>query len=843
MRAAPMEQDLESPRLLVPDRPPTVPCAHCGLETRTNDPGTWFSGRTEDSRNSELAFCCHGCMGAYALIHELGLDDFYSLRNRTASEVAPVRSPRANEMLSDLEAAGVSIERFADGLCRVRLAVDGLHCAACSWLIEKMPPTMPGLKSAQVRMSDRTLELIYDPKVVTPAAVGNRLSRLGYSLSPIDASDDSQHGDRALQREHWMGMATAFFLAANSMWIGISLYAGESTGMAESHAQFLRWVGALLGLLSALGPGRIFFRSAWESLRARVPHVDVPVALGLAVGTVGSLVGAAAGRGHVYFDSLASLVFLLRVGRYIQFRAQYRTGISIAKLLKTNYAAAVRIQSDGTRQTVPGYRLNEGDCVEVLPGQAVPADGVIVDGTSMLQTAFITGESRPVAVSVGTEVVGGSANLRSPLRLRVTAAGEKSRVGRLTEMVRQATAQRTPLIQLADRIGGIFVVVVLGLAFATFAVWCWLANAATATEHTIALLTIACPCALALAAPLVVTMALGRAAKEQIWIRDGNCLERLAKPGILWFDKTGTLTFGDLQVLEWQGSDELLRRVAALETHSDHPAARAITDHMRVADPQWSPSQHGVENVQQTYGEGIRGIVDGQVIAVGILEIGELPQPFLVNSSRWSACQSLTVQVDGVTQGTLSLGDRERPNAVEALTQLCERGWRIGLLSGDRTSVVDAVGEHLKQSGIPLVACHGNRSPEDKLQQILTSCREYPTTVMVGDGINDAAALAAADVGIAIRGSGEMCLRNAPIYIPNNQLDSIVRLVDASRKTVQGIHRCFAASLLYNTITISLAVTGWIHPLIAALFMPLSGITVLAMALLAKTFPTKKEVR
>jgi Cu2+-exporting ATPase len=809
-------------------RPWSQPCAHCGLATRMDDPAALMD-------TSSHVFCCHGCMGAYALIHECGLQDFYALRDQSHSETSPVKSVRKQHLLHDLEAAGVPVEAFSDGLCRVQLSVDGLHCAACTWLIEKMPGTVPGLKSARVRMSDATLDMVYDPQVTSPAKVAERLGRLGYVLSPIDSHDDCEAADRSLQRDHWIGMATSFFLAANAMWIGISLYAGEASGMDPSHAMFLRWMGALLGLLSAIGPGRIFFSSAWTSLRAGVPHVDIPVALGLAVGTAGSLFGAALGEGHIYFDSLVSLVFLLRVGRYIQFRAQYRAGLSLTRLLRSHHEIAVRLESDGSKVTIPAHRVRVDDVVEVLPGQSLPVDGIVIDGDSLLQTAWITGESRPVPVSAGMGWVGGAQNLQSPLLIRVTAAGDQSRIGRLREMVRQATAQRTPMTQLADRVGAIFVMIVLALAIGAFAVWSWIASPAVAAGHTVALLTIACPCALALAAPLVITVALGRAAREQIWIRDGNALERLAHPGILWFDKTGTLTLGDLSVVSWDGAADDLKRVAALESRSDHPAARAIVAFASQQDPTWHPSHYRVENVVQSYSKGIQGTVDGLHYELGGSRNWE-QNPMQDSESDAPVCQSIDIVCNGVRHGTLQLGDRERPGAIDSLKSLSQRGWKIGLLSGDRANVVEALAIRLKGAGLPLVSVKSEQGPEQKMETILDSRRMYRTTVMVGDGINDAAALSTADVGIAIRGPGEVSLRHAPIFIPGNQLQSIVRLVDASKSVVRGIHACFAASLLYNTITITLAISGWIHPLIAALFMPLSGITVLTMALLVRTF-------
>ncbi|MFY7874647.1 MAG: heavy metal translocating P-type ATPase metal-binding domain-containing protein, partial [Pirellula sp.] len=270
------------------------PCAHCGQPTFAAD---------KESR----VFCCNGCMGAYAMIHELGLEDFYALRRDSKPSLSVARNDRI-AILNNLEAAGVAVHRFPDGLCSVRLAIDGVHCGACTWLIERVQPTIHGLKSAQVRMSDSTIELIYDPSQTNPASVSHRLSRIGYALSPWIANEEDERGFLEKQRWHWTGIATAAFLAANAMWIGVALYAGESTGMTSTQATFLRWIGTSLAILATVFPGRIFFQTAWQSIRTRTPHVDVPIALSLLMGAVGSLVGTISGQGHVYFDSLASLI-------------------------------------------------------------------------------------------------------------------------------------------------------------------------------------------------------------------------------------------------------------------------------------------------------------------------------------------------------------------------------------------------------------------------------------------------------------------------------------------------------------------------------------------------------
>jgi Cu2+-exporting ATPase len=649
--------------------------------------------------------------------------------------------------------------------------------------------------------------------------------------------------DRILRQQHWFWIAVAFFIAANAMWIAISLYSGEATGMDTEHERFLRWIGASLGLLAAIFPGRVFFHSAWQSLKSRVPHVDVPVAIGLLVGTVGSLVGAVTGRGQVYFDSLASLVLLLRIGRYIQFRAQSRSGMSIAKLLRFHEIQAVRISDEGEKQSVPAKRLKTGDRVEVRVGCMVPTDGVISKGITQLQTAFITGESRPQRAGIGDEVTGGSLNLRSPIEITVTRTAREGRLGQISGMVQQATAERTPLIQLANKVGRIFVWVVLALASSTFLVWWFVQGSSVAIERTVSLLTIACPCALALAAPLVITVAIGRAAKERIWIRDGDSLELLSKPGVICMDKTGTLTFGDLRVMDWDGPSDLLPIIEAIESRSNHPVALAIVDYCRsLSDRRGAKldeNLHFVSEIREDLGQGIGATVDGKQVFIG--KPRNDPNRSYPHSSDLNApdvARKVSVHIDGELQGTFSLGDRQRPGVQECLKGLQIHGWRLAILSGDDSPQVDELCDTLRSADIEIEECLGGLSPEQKLARLNRFRNQGVTTVMVGDGINDAICLATADVGIAVRGPSEIALKNAPIYIGENHLESLPRLLDAAKNTVSAIHRCFAASLLYNCITIGLAATGYIHPLVAAIFMPISGITVLVMAWSARTFPT-----
>ena len=572
------------------------------------------------------------------------------------------------------------------------------------------------------------------------------------------------------------------------------------------------------------------------------------------------MAGAASGIGHIYFDSLASLILLLRVGRYIQFRAQYQTSHWVSQLLRMNSVIATRIEVDGSSKVIPAHRLQMGDHVLIQPGQAIPADGIVLEdyqsrmsdnarvrSTNMrlIDMSLLNGESTPVAVKAGDTVFGGTTNLSERLLISVTSVGETSRVGRLMAVIRNATTHRTPWIMAADRVSKWFITLVLFLAVGTWGVWTVIAGPAIATQYTMALLTISCPCALALAAPLVLTVALGRGARKHIWIRDGNCLERLATPGMIWMDKTGTLTYGRLIVSQWHGDKRWLAYAAAVEETVSTPISTAICE-FASGDFDVLPDTALLRATSTRYvsGKGVGAIVSGDPVILGNEVF--LRDNAIALSTEWLRLQSKYLEknlsvvwlaVRGTVVGMFGIGDSLRNEAVESIRALTDRGWRVGILSGDRQEIVDRLAGELENAGIELMASLGNQTPEDKLEVVRRSQLENRgTCVMVGDGVNDAAAIAMADVGIAIRVGFNHALVAAPVYLANQRLSSVVELIDASKSVVLGIRRCFVMSFVYNSIAIGLAMTGWIHPLVAAILMPISGLTVLAMAIATSSF-------
>jgi Cu2+-exporting ATPase len=477
--------------------------------------------------------------------------------------------------------------------------------------------------------------------------------------------------------------------------------------------------------------------------------------------------------------------------------------------------------------------LVPGQVVEVRAGDSLPADGVVESGVSSLNVSLLTGESRPVSVRAGDAVYAGTLNVSSPLRVRVNTAAEQSRVARLVRQVEESAQRRAPVVLLADRLAGWFTAAVLALAAVVYGVWLRI-DPAQAMDNAIALLIVTCPCALALATPLAVTAATGRAARRGIFIKGGEVLEQMAQPARLLLDKTGTITEGAMSLVRFDGPDWVKPWIVALESESTHPIAAAFRDGLGV---QLVPA---VEESEHVMGGGIVGRVAGRRIAIGTPELvlGRLRESLPGRGTHvfqpdeaLAALTPVLVSVDGELVARAWFGDAIRRDAADAVAALRRDGWDVGILSGDAQPVVDAVA-----AGVGIERGRGGASPEDKLA-VVEGARRSGRVVMVGDGVNDAAAIAAASVGIGVHGGAEASLAVADAYLTRPGLASLVELTIGARRTMRIIRRGIAFSLAYNVAGVALAATGVINPLIAAVLMPASSLTVLLTAWRGETFP------
>jgi P-type Cu2+ transporter len=817
---------------------PVVSCKHCGLAVP--------QGMLVPQQ--EFQFCCYGCQTAHQLITSSGLDAFYLMVD-SSNEAQSLRGRQGEQNFVPLDDPSF-LTRFArplpDGGLEIRMALDGIHCAACVWLIEKLPTLVSGVTMAQVNWSRATIRLQWNPQQTSLSIIARSLYRLGYTAHPIRLSEKAIRRQYE-NRQHLARIGMAGAAAGNNMLIGAALYLGLFATMEASFVSLFRWLSCLIGLASLLGPGRIFLRGGWIALRTRTPHMDLPIAVGLLAGTINGLINTIRGSGEIYFDSLSVLIFLLLIGRWIQFHQQNRAADAVELLYRLTPQRARKLIGDQVNEVLV-EEIQVGDQLEIRPGDLIATDAQIVEGQSAIDESILSGESKPITKQRGDPVSAGTRNISQRLVVRATAVGEETRISKIVELVEQAASQKPQIVQWANRIGGYFVVVILLLALLTFAFW-YPVDAESAVDHAIALLVIACPCALAMATPLAISVALGKLAKRQIMVKSGDVMQSLSKPGMIWLDKTGTLTEGQMRVIQWYGDANWIATVAAIEQKFTHPVALALVRHAQensapfssIPISDWMAHSNGVEAAvmgqhvllgNRTFlkqqGIDVTQRIDANEPIAGIEPLSsnrwhELEQDLLARQSTPCWCA-----VNGRVVALIGLGDRIRDDAAATLKLLKQSGWDIGVLSGDHPAIVQGVANQL---GIKQMKA--GVTPEEKLAIIKETSQHYATTVMVGDGVNDSAALAAATVGIAVHNGAEASLAAAPVYLGNPGLRPVVELLVASHSTCYAIRRNLGVSLFYNAIGATLAMAGLLHPLLAAVLMPISSVTVIGLSLRA----------
>ena len=785
-------------------------CLHCGLPTPAN-----------------ADFCCPGCRAVHEMLNAQGLGDFYSLRDRfgggrPAGPVDGEAHAEGAQAYAHYDEPEFASRYVREGR-RCTVYLDGVHCAACVWVMDQLPRVLPGVTSSRLEFATQRLHVEWDPERISLSHIGGFLHQLGYPSHPLNEADAA---DRRRKRSDLLRLAIAFACAGNTMLMAAALYAGELQDMTARFSHYFESWSAVLALPAVTYCAWPFYRGAWGGLRTRTAHIDVPISLGLIGGFVASVFSVFAGRGAVYFDTVSLLVFLLLLGRFFQQRGQ-RAALRGTELLAVlTPPIAWRLDASTSTVDAPRYRavassrLRMGDLVRVRAGETLPADGTVARGLSFVDVSFLTGESRPVPVGEGGRAFAGAVNVADELILRVDASGAETRVGRMVAFAEQADAARAPLLRAVDRISGWFVLLVLLLSVAGGVAWYFI-DPSKIFNVVVGLLVVSCPCALGLATPVALSVGRGRAAAAGTLIRSTAALERLARISRVVLDKTGTLTEGRLSVTEAAIPDELRAVLGALESRSGHPIARAVAA--------WSGSdaaEIAISEVTEQASRGIEGTWNQRRVAIGSaqhLGRGAFAAGMAAAATRGET--PLSVAVDGQVVGFLALGDKLRADTEQALDRLRGMGLRLALRSGDDPAVVVAVAARLH-----LDDARGGIGPEGKAAEFA----DTPLSAMVGDGVNDAPALRAADVGIAVAGGAEAALGVADAFLTHRGLMPVVELFEGARRTMRVVRRNLLFSLAYNVLFATLALTGHISPFVAALIMPLSGLTVLASSVFSK---------
>ena len=799
----------------------SVECDHCSLSVP--------AGLVE--ANAELQFCCNGCRVAFEVIHEHGLDGYYDIKSRIETPEQPAqRSGRAFTEFDDPAFHRLYCRTLPSSLATVELYLEGVHCAACVWLVEKLTVVVDGVAEVRLDLGRSLATVTWNPETTPLSQVARFLDSIGYAPHPfrgVDARDMARREERSLL----IRIAVAGAIAGNVMLIAFALYGGSFHGITDEFRILFRWVSLALAIPSVAWCASVFYRGAWGALKTRTLHMDLPIAIGILAGFIQGAVNTVRGSGEIYFDSVTALIFFLLVGRFLQRRQQRRAASSTELLFSIAPATARLVEADGVRE-VPLEALSPGNTVEIRAGDSIPADGTVVDGSSTLDRSLLTGESQPEPVAVGDPVHAGTVNLAGRLLVEVRVTGEDTRVGRLMRLVEEGAMRRAPVVLLADRISGWFVAIVLALAAITLGVWLKL-DPEHAVGHAVALLIVSCPCALGLATPLAVSAAIGRAARKNILIKGGDALENLARPGRMLLDKTGTVTEGRLGVVRWWGDESVKPMVAAIERHSAHPVARALSeDSSEIGAPD-------ATEVQEITGAGISGVCEGRNVLVASTShlahlLGSLPKEAVAAADGFAneGLSPVAVAINKKVVAVAGIGDPLRADSENSVAAIRDSGWQVEILSGDHPAVVRSIAN---QVGIAPAAARGAATPEDKLEAVREAATKT-TVAMVGDGVNDAAALAVATVGIGVHGGAEATLAAADVYLGRPGLEPVVDLLRGSRRTLGVIRRNLVFSLTYNVVAVTFAITGHMSPLLAAILMPLSSMTVVLSSYRARTF-------
>ena len=763
--------------------------------------------------------CCSGCQAVAELIFSSGLGRYYQFRQDLGRKAEEDLQKNIEAWRSCDDRESLWGAELAEGRRDLLLQTEGIRCAACAWLIRSHMETRAGVQSVQVDTATGYTRIIWAPEENRLSHLASALMELGYKPHLPLASAEEQ-GRQEERRNSMKRLGVAGLGMMQVMMLAVALYAGEYEGMDAALKNFLRWVSMLLTVPVILYSGKSFFTSAWRDLRRHQLGMDVPVSLAIGGAFAASVWATVRGSGEVYFDSVTMFTFFLLAGRFLEMGARHRAGQAAEELVKLLPATASRM-IDGNEERVPVTDLASGDRVLIRPGESVPADGRVTEGSSSVDESLLTGESLPQLRKPGDLLVGGTVNNESPLVMRVDSVGEDTVLSAIVRLLDRAQTEKPGIARLADRVAGWFVAGLLVLA-AGVAWWWWQHDPAHAFAVTLSVLVVTCPCALSLATPAALTAATGALTRLGVLTTRGHALETLAHATHMIFDKTGTLTEGRLRLdsIETFSSldrDECLRIAAALERGSEHPIARAL-----IAE---APGSGSAETMLATPGQGIEGLVDGGRYRIGILEyVNELFADKVSGSEH-----TLGSVVLGNEQGVLahfSFADHLRAEAGETVRQLRHLGLEVELLSGDEINAVQSVA-----AALGIEKFQARSRPEDKLARIQKLQASGAVVAMIGDGVNDAPVLAGAQVSLAMGGGTQLAHASADMVLLSEQLPHLVEAVRTSRKTLAVIRQNLAWALVYNAVALPLAAVGWVAPWMAAIGMSTSSLVVVLNAL------------
>ncbi|MGG0742340.1 heavy metal translocating P-type ATPase [Priestia megaterium] len=735
------------------------------------------------------------------------------------------------------------IEKLGYGVVseKAEFAITGMTCAACSTRIEKGLNKLEGVTKASVNLALETASVEYSPSQIAPQDITQRVEKLGYGakLKSEEKEEEQSYREKELSKQKgkfWFSL----ILSVPLLWAMVSHFT-FTLFIPLPHMLMNPWVQLALATPVQFVVGKQFYVGAFKALRNKSANMDVLVALGTSAAYFYSLysslksLGSSAHTDQLYYETSAILITLILLGKLFEANAKGRSSEAIKKMMGLQAKTAVVVR-DGAEVEIPVEEVQKGEVIFIKPGEKVPVDGEIIEGQSALDESMLTGESVPVDKNVGDKVIGATLNKNGFLKIKATNIGKETALAQIIKVVEEAQGSKAPIQRLADYISGIFVPIVVGIALLTFFVWyIWIAPGefAPALEKLIAVLVIACPCALGLATPTSIMAGSGRAAEFGILFKGGEHLEATHKIDTILLDKTGTVTNGtpeltDVRIAQGYKENELLQLVASAERLSEHPLAQALVAGIKnkgieIQDPL---------SFEAIPGYGVKATVQERELLVGTRK---LMNQYKVNID--TALEEMTnleqegktamlVALDGKYAGMLAVADTIKATSKEAVSRLKEMGLEVMMITGDNRQTAQAIA---MQAGIEHVIAEV--LPEGKAEEVKKLQQQGKKVAMVGDGINDAPALALADIGMAIGTGTDVAMEAADITLMRGDLMSIADAIEMSRKTISNIKQNLFWAMGYNTLGIPIAAVGLLAPWVAGAAMAFSSVSVVLNAL------------
>jgi len=783
-----------------------VPCTHCHLEFEE-------SIMIKEADNTELNFCCNGCQGVYHLLKDDGLDSFYDkLGNNKLSKPLAVGNDSSN---FDMDSFNTRyIKKTEEGFSRVDLIIEGIHCAACIWLNEKVLNETPGIVDININFTNNKAKIVWDEDIIKLSQIIDKIRSIGYNAYPYNKTDSEIKATKN-KKDFFLRMSIAIFASMNIMMIDVAKYTGYFTGIDSEMLRIIHMAEFIFASPVLFYSGWIFFRGAYFGLKNSIINMDFLVSAGATLTYIYSIYVLFGGAGDSYFDSVAMIITFVLVGKYLEVLGKKSAVDTMDKIKSQIPLEATIIVEDG-KKVVSLDEISIDDIIEVKMGEKASVDGVVVSGYSSFDESSISGESLPVEKEVGDIILSGTINTESVIRYKATKNYANSTLNHIVELLEDSLNSKPKIEDTTQSMSKYFSIMILSLAIGTFTGWFFYDGSfENSLIIGISVIIIACPCALALATPIASLIGISWLTKEGLLFKEAKFIETFANIDAVVFDKTGTLTTGKLSVKNkpLSLSKEELNLLYSLTDSSTHPVSFAVKQYLEKS---YSNLKHlELENIEQIPAFGLQATYKDYIVYGGRLEN---------NKEYKTTIYHFTI--NNKLLATFELEDKLRDDAKETIEYFKKQSIKTILCSGDNETTVSTIA---KKIGVDHF--NSQMTPVNKADYIKSLRDSGQKVVMVGDGVNDSLALSRADISIAMGNGADIAIAISDIVILNDQLLGITKSHYISKRTFRFIKQNLMISLIYNIVTIPIAMAGFIIPLVAALSMSLSSLLVVGNSL------------